>query len=100
MPHYVPHLDVQKNMKTEKHGFKSISKEAFIESYLKNNPGDNREEIESAVERSLDFYREGKKCTCGNSIWVVGSTVTGAACFTCITGESKPDDDYEIDEAI
>ena len=91
---------LKKNMKTEKHGFTPISKEAFVESYLKNNPGDSREEIESAVERSLDFYRKGKKCTCGNPIWVVGSAVTGAACFTCITGEAKPDDDYEIEEAI
>ena len=90
----------QKNMKTEKHGFTPISKEAFVESYLKNNPGDSREEIESAIERSLDFYRNGKKCTCGNPIWVVGSAVTGAACFTCITGEAKPDEDYEIEEAI
>ena len=87
-------------MKTEKHGFTPISKEALVESYLKNNPGDSRDEIESAVERSLDFYRKRKKCTCGNPIWVVVSTLTGAACFTGITGEAKPDDDYEIEEAI
>ena len=24
----------------------------------------------------------------------------GSACFTCITGEADPSDDYEIDEAL
>ena len=87
-------------MKTEKHGFTPISKHAFIDSYLENNPETNRTEMDSAIERSLEFYRNGEKGRCGNPIWVVGSAVAGAACFTCITGESKPDDDFEIDEAI
>jgi hypothetical protein len=39
------------------------------------------------------------KCDCGNSLWVIGSAVAGNACFTCITHESVPDKDYEIDEA-
>lgn len=87
-------------MKTEKYGFTPISKDEFIKSYLANNPGTDRKEIESAIERSLELFREGGKCSCGNPIWVVGSAVAGTACFTCITGESKPDDDYEIEEAI
>ena len=87
-------------MKAEKDGFTPISKYAFIESYLENNPETNRREMESAIERSLEFHRNGEKCRCGNPIWVVGSAVAGAACFTCITGESSSDDDYEIDEAI
>ena len=88
------------NMKAEKQGFTPISKEGFIESYLKSNPEDSRLEIESAVESALDCYRNGMKCHCGSPIWVVGSAVSGAGCFTCITGEAKPDSDYEIDEAI
>jgi hypothetical protein len=39
-------------------------------------------------------------CRCGNPIWVIGSAVVGNACFTCITGEALPDDDFEIDEAM
>ncbi len=58
------------------------------------------------------------KCNCGNPIWVIGSAITGNACFSCITGEAVdqrqiffsgrrindadqavPDSDDEIDEA-
>jgi hypothetical protein len=31
---------------------------------------------------------------------VIGSAISGNACFTCITGESFPTEDYEIDTAI
>jgi hypothetical protein len=31
---------------------------------------------------------------------VIGSASVGNSCFTCITGESQPDSDYEIDSAI
>ena len=68
--------------------------------HLKANPGDDRKEIESGIDWALAYHRKGKTCDCGNPIWVIGSAVSGAACFTCITGESMPDDDYEIDEAI
>jgi hypothetical protein len=30
---------------------------------------------------------------------VIGSAETGHACFTCITGEADPSEDYEIAEA-
>lgn len=30
---------------------------------------------------------------------MIGSAETGLACFTCITGEADPADDYEIDAA-
>ncbi|MGE4541145.1 MAG: hypothetical protein AB7D35_07780, partial [Bacteroidales bacterium] len=39
-------------------------------------------------------------CSCGNDIWVIGSASVGNSCFTCITGESYPTDDYEIESAI
>jgi hypothetical protein len=29
-------------------------------------------------------------------MWIVGLAQAGLACFTCITLESAPDDDYEI----
>ncbi len=64
-----------------------------------DEPGTSRKEIETGLEAALKDYKSGVKCDCGNPIWVIGSAITGNACFTCITGEAVPDSDYEIDEA-
>ena len=40
------------------------------------------------------------KCHCGNDIWVIGSAMVGNSCFTCITGESRPSDDDELESAV
>lgn len=83
-----------------KTGFIPISLEKYVEQYLKSNPDSNREEITSALKETLEAYKKGAKCSnCGNPIWVIGSAIAGNACFTCITGEAFPEDDYEIDEA-
>ena len=74
--------------------------EDFIELYLKSNPDTSREEVEEELKSALDDHKQGVRCDCGNAIWVIGSAFVGNGCFTCITGESKPDDDYEIDEAM
>ncbi|WP_457290252.1 hypothetical protein [Pedobacter sp. UYP24] len=39
----------------------------------------------------------GRKWGCGNPIWAVGGAEAGYYCFTYITGETVPDEDYEID---
>ena len=52
------------------------------------------------MQFALNAYNDGIKCSCGNDIWVIGSASVGNSCFTCITGEGSPDDDYEIDSAI
>ena len=84
-------------MKTE---FVPISLEAYVDLHLKNNPDTSREEITVALKDALEVYKKGAKCTiCGNPIWVIGSVLTGNMCFSCITGEAIPEDDYEIDEA-
>ena len=41
----------------------------------------------------------GARCQCGAPIWIIGSAQTGLGCFACITGQSDPDQDYEIDVA-
>jgi len=41
-----------------------------------------------------------KTWNCDNDIWVIGSAVVGNSCFACITGESMPDSDYEIDATV
>jgi hypothetical protein len=45
------------------------------------------------------MYQAGARCHCGEPIWVIGSAEAGHACFTCITGEADPSEDYEIAEA-
>ena len=87
-------------MTAKKNKFIPISVAAYVKLHLKHNPDTSREEIESGLRVALVDHKAGVKCDCGNSTWVIGSAVAGRACFTCITGEVIPDDDYEIDEAI
>ncbi|MDX2442586.1 MAG: hypothetical protein QNK30_02190 [Bacteroidales bacterium] len=81
-------------------GFKRISIDKYIKLHLKNNPTENKVDLERRLKNALKDYREGVKCSCGNDIWVIGSASVGNSCYTCITGESMPVDDYEIESAI
>ena len=81
-------------------GFIPISIEDYVKKHLKNNPKKNKKELTERLNSALRSYNAGVKCSCGNDIWVVGSAVVGNSCFTCITGESQPTDDLEIDLAI
>jgi len=83
-----------------KTGFVPITPEEYVELHLKSNPDTSREEITIALRGALEDYKKGAKCiNCGNPIWVIGSAFAANMCFTCITGEAIPEDDYEIDEA-
>ena len=81
-------------------GFTSISLEKYIVLHLKNNPSESEDELRKKLNAALETYNNGVKCSCGNDIWVLGSTAMGAGCFTCITGESYPNGEYEIDSAL
>jgi hypothetical protein len=81
-------------------GFKSISVENYIKLHLKSNPLEDKADLKKRLLESLTEFQNGHKCSCGNDIWVIGSAALGNSCFTCITGESQPNDDYEIDLAI
>ncbi len=81
-------------------GFKKISINKYVELQLKRNPAENKTDLEKRLKSALEDYKKGVKCSCGNDIWVIGSAAAGNSCFTCITGESMPTDDYEIDSAI
>lgn len=81
-------------------GFIGISIEAYIKKHLKNNPNEDPDDLKVSLSRALSDYKNGIRCSCGNDIWVIGSAAVGNSCFTCITGESHPTDDYEIDSAI
>lgn len=81
-------------------GFKKISISKYVELHMKRNPSENKADLEKKLKNALEDYKNGVKCSCGNDIWVIGSAAVGNSCFTCITGESEPDNDYEIDSAI
>lgn len=81
-------------------GFLPISMSDYIKKHLKNNPGENEKDLRKRLNSALADYRKGVRCSCGNDIWVVGSASVGNNCFTCITGESYPTGDYEIESAV
>ncbi len=80
-------------------GFLPISINEYVKKHLKNNPNESGSDLRKRINRALTDYKKGRKCHCGNDIWVIGSASVGNSCFTCITGESYPTDDYEIDSA-
>ena len=81
-------------------GFKSISIDNYVKKHLESNPTKNEKDLRKRLNSALSDYQKGVKCSCGNDIWVIGSASVGNGCFTCITGESHPTGDYEIDTAI
>jgi hypothetical protein len=80
--------------------FFPISIEEYIKLHLADNPSENERDYRKRINSALADYKNGVKCSCGNDIWVIGSAIVEKSCFTCITGEDTPDDDYEIDSAI
>ena len=82
-----------------KEGFIPISIEKYVNLHLKHNKDQDRKQLTEALDDALSAYKHDVRCACGNPIWVIGSALSGYACFTCITGEAYPEDDYEIDEA-
>ena len=81
-------------------GFAPITIDEFVKKQIKNDPTENENDLKRRLIDALSDYKNGVKCDCGNDIWVIGSAYTGNSCFTCITGERNPSDDYEIDKAI
>ncbi len=80
-------------------GFVPIQLRDYVRRYLKDNRGEAAEEVTARLQSALEPYKAGARCDCGAPIWVIGSAETGNGCFTCITGESDPYQDYEIAEA-
>lgn len=71
----------------------------YVDLFLENNPGSDRSEVTSRLETTLAAARAGALCRCGAPIWVIGSAEVGHMCFTCITGEAVPTEDYELADA-
>ena len=81
-------------------GFVSITIDKYVVMHLENNSSEKEVDLRKRLKSALEAYNNGIKCSCGNDIWVIGSASVGNSCFTCITGESYPTEDYEIDSAI
>ena len=81
---------------TVRSGFTPIHLDSYVEQHLRANPGTNRAQLASQFEYAINACKRGVRCQCGAPIWIVGSAQAGLACFSCITGEATPDDDYEI----
>ena len=80
-------------------GFVPIRLGDYVRLFLKSNRGESAAAVTARLRSALEAYKAGERCACGEPIWVIGSAEAGNACFTCITGEADPSDDYEIDEA-
>jgi hypothetical protein len=81
-------------------GFVAISLDEYVKSHVKSNASEDAQSFRQRLEAALRDHQNGITCACGNDIWVIGSAVAWNGCFTCITGEACPDDDYEIDAAL
>ena len=77
-------------------GFVPISIDDYVVRHLKSNPDDCAEQITMALRDALRAHRSGVGCDCGEQLWVIGSAVAGFGCFSCITGEAYPEDDFEL----
>ena len=80
-------------------GFVPIELHDYVRGFLKSNRGETAKAVTARLQSALKAYKAGAHCRCGSPIWVIGSAKAGNACFTCITGESDPSQDYEIAEA-
>ena len=80
-----------------KTGFTPIRLDDYVELHLRSNPDVERTDLIRRLEYAVAADKGGVRCRCGSPIWIIGSAESGLSCFTCITGESAPDKDYEID---
>jgi hypothetical protein len=79
-----------------KRGFVPISLKRYVKLHTRANPDTDREDLVHRLRAAMDADARGVLCRCGNRIWIIGSAEVGLSCFTCITGEPIPDNDYEI----
>lgn len=79
--------------------FVPIQTDDYVRLFLQHNPESDATEVTTRIKAALAAFTAGVRCSCGAPIWVIGSAEAGHACFTCLTGQAAPDDDYEIAEA-
>ena len=77
-------------------GFIPITLAEYIKKHVVSNPGVDPTELKIRLQNVLAAKERGERCTCGEEVWVLGSAEVGLMCFTCITGEATPSNDYEL----
>jgi hypothetical protein len=77
-------------------GFAPITIAEYVKLHAASNPEANVVELTKRLQAVLKAKLGGATCECGEPIWAIGSAVVGSMCFTCITGEVVPDNDYEV----
>jgi len=80
--------------------FSPISFDDYVALHVEANRDENERDFRQRLKVAVDAKRAGQLCECGEPIWAIGSAAAHYACFTCITGEVDPSDDYEIHEAV
>jgi hypothetical protein len=78
-------------------GFIPIGLNEYVDLHLRANAGVERADLVERLQNAIASAERGERCRCGRPIWIIGSAEAGLSCFTCITGEAQPDQDYEID---
>ena len=81
-------------------GFVPIGVREYVKLHVKANPDENPTDLLARLRGCVSDALAGARCHCGARIWVVGSVSAGYGCFTCITGEAFPSEDYEIYEVL
>ena len=81
---------------TASHRFARISIAKYVKLHSASNPGVDVAELSKHLRQLLEAKAAGERCQCGKPIWAIGSAQVGLACFTCITGEGVPENDYEV----
>jgi hypothetical protein len=80
-----------------KKGFIPIRPDEFADFIFEECPDLNRAEIVEDILYAKSEYKKGKRCACGEEIWVAGAALASIACFKCITGQDEPYEDFEIE---
>jgi hypothetical protein len=79
-----------------KRAFVPISIARYVSRHVARNPGVDPTDLRVRLRDALEAKLAGARCDCGQPIWALGSAEVGYRCFTCITGEAVPDNDYEV----
>ena len=80
--------------------FVPIAIDKYVQLHVQANPDENPRELLTRLRSCVSDALAGARCSCGAPFWVVGSVSAGYACFTCITGDAFPIEDYEIDQVL
>lgn len=80
--------------------FTPISIDDYVKVHLKNNPEHNEQDLRKMIHEAFSDYLKGVRCSCGKDLWVIGSAFMGKGCFTCLTGQSTPSDEFELETAL